>query len=243
MHLRNLLPASAAALCCAAPAGAGFVGWAAASRIDGTTLFVDVVANFDSAADRLLNVYDAQIGVVGAAFLQDLAMPRKAWAPAAGQTGGDRDSFMTIGGTAGLFDAASASTGGDPGFSSTPGAWAPTPLSAPSTSVPPNAGWYASDPSGAEILAMDLEPASGLDWQNRSGRYGVWVAHFAFDLASLAPGGSIGFAGQVGFKATDGPGGAMFGGGSARFSIIPAPGALTLLAAAGVLGARARGRR
>jgi hypothetical protein len=243
MHPRNLLPASAAALSCAVPASAGFVGWAAASRIDGTTVLVDVVANFDAASDRVLNVYDTGIGVSGATFIQDPALSRKAWAPAAGQTGDERDSFMTIGGTDGLFALSGSGTGGDPSFTGTPGAWTPTLLSTPSTMVPPNAGWYASDPASAEIVAMDLDSAPGRDWQNRAGRYGVWVAHFAFDLAALAPGASVTFAGQVGYKATVGPGGPMFGGGSAQFTIIPAPGAVALLAAAGLVGARARARR
>lgn len=219
------------------------MGWAATSRIDGATVLVDVVANFDSASDRVLNVFDTGIGASGATFIQASSLSRKAWAPAAGQTGDERDSFMTIGGVDGLFTIAGSGTGGDPSFTGTPGAWTPTLLSTPATAVPDNAGWYASDPASAEIVAMDLDAAPALDWQNRAGRYGVWVAHFAFDLAALAPGSSVTFGGQVGYKATDGPGGAMFGGGSARFAIVPAPGAVALLAAAGMVGARTRARR
>ena len=243
MHNRYSLTATAIALACAARGHAGFVGWAAASRIDGGTLFVDVVANFDSADDRVLNVFDAQVTAVGASFLQDSAIARKAWRPETGQSGADRDSFMTIGTADSGFGLAGTGTAGDPNFTSAPGAWNPTLFSAPSESVPPKAGWYAADPASMEAIAFDLDAIGGASWQGRQARYGVWVAHFAFDLDPGPAKAALGFSGSVGYKSTPGPGGAQFGSGSAQFAVIPAPGAVTLLAAAGLIGLRPRVRR
>lgn len=213
-------------------AHAGFVGWAAATRTSGSTILVDVVANFDSASDRVLNVFDATIVASGTAFLQDAALPRKAWAPQAGQTGEDRDSFMTLGAQSPEpFGLAGSTTAGDPNFTATPGAWNGTPLSAAMTTVPPEAGWYSSDPGSPEIVAVDLDSLLGAAWQGRSARYGVWVAHFAFDAATLAAGSIVSFQATVGYKPNASPGGATFGTAAGTF-VVPAPGAAALLGAA-----------
>jgi hypothetical protein len=241
--MRCTLPALAV-LSLSAPASAAFVGWAAYSRVDAatSTVFVDVFANFDGASDRVLNVFNANVAASGAGFLQSGLTSRKAWAPQAGQTVDDRDSFMTIGGTfAGEEFYASAATGGDPGFTATAGAWNPTILSTPSTAVPANAGWFAGNPNSVDIVAIDLDAATGGLWQNRAARYGVWVAHFAFDATTVSAGDTVSFSSQVGYKANGNPGGALYGTDARVFSI-PAPGAIALLAAAGLVGSRVRVR-
>ena len=226
----------------AGSADAGFVGWAAATRTSGTTVFVDVVANFDAGADRVLNVFDATIVASGTAFLQEAVTSRKAWAPSLGQTGEDRDSFMTLGGqSADSFGAAGSTTAGDPNFTGTPGAWNGTPLSAAMTTVPPDAGWYSNDPSSTEIVAIDLDTVRGAAWQGRSARYGVWVAHFAFDAATVLPGSTVSFQATVGYKPNANPGGASFGSASGMF-VVPAPGAAALLGAAITIAAGGRRR-
>ena len=238
--MRNTL-AALAALSFSVPASAAFVGWSALTRVDAatSTVFVDVVANFDSSADRALNVFNANISVSGAQFLQDTSIGRKAWAPQIGQTSRDRDSFMTIG----MFETSeatfAASTAGDPNFTGTPGAWSGTPLSAPSTSIPPNAGWYTSNPTSTENVAFDLSTVEDGDWQNRQAGFGVWVAHFALDQSAIAAGASISFGAKVGYKASAAPGSAIIGNDTQTF-LIPAPGALALLGAAGLIGSRAR---
>ncbi len=241
--MRCTLPALAV-LSLSAPASAAFVGWAAYSRVDAatSTVFVDVFANFNGASDRVLNVFNANISTSGASFLQSGAMARKAWSPQIGQTVDDRDSFMTIGGlVAGDEFFASSSTGGDPSFTATAGAWNPTILSTPSTAVPVNAGWFAGDPNSSDIVAIDLDGATGGSWQNRTAQYGVWVAHFAFNAASVTPGASVTFNAKAGYKSSAAAGSPLFGNDSQSFAI-PAPGAVALLGAAGLIGSRVRVR-
>jgi hypothetical protein len=241
--MRCTLPALAV-LSLSAPASAAFVGWAAYSRVDAatSTVFVDVFANFDGASDRVLNVFNANVGASGAGFLQSGAIAKKAWSPQIGQTVDDRDSFMTIGGAvAGDEFYASSSTGGDPSFTSTAGAWNPTILSTPSTAVPTNAGWFAGNPNSSDIIAIDLDGATAGSWQNRTAAYGVWVAHFAFDATSVSAGATVTFNAKVGYKASSNPGSPLFGNDSRVFAI-PAPGAIALLGAAGLVGVRVRVR-
>jgi hypothetical protein len=241
--MRPTLPA-VAALTLSTPASAAFVGWAAYTRTElgSSTVFVDVFATFDGAADRALNVFNGNIGASGATFLQAGSIGKKAWAPQAGQSAGERDSFMTVGGllVGGEYYASSA-TGGDPSFTGTAGAWNPTILSTPSTTIPANAGWFASDPFGTDNVAVDLDAAVGGEWQSRTAQFGVWVAHFAFDAASVAPGATVTFNAKVGYKTGTGPGGSIVAA-DARTFMIPAPGAIALLGAAGLVGARVRMR-
>jgi hypothetical protein len=244
MHPRNLLPASAAALSCAVPASAGFVGWTARTSIDPTTstVFVDVFAGFDGTTDRVLNVYDADIVASGATFLQASSVARKAWSPEIGQTSVDRDSFMTLGTeVAEGIRYASTATAGDPGFTSFAGAWNGTPGSAPSTTVPDKAGWYASNPASAAIVAEALDGAGAHGWQNRSTQFGVWVAHFAFDAGSVSAGANISFTASIGSKPDANPGGWTIATDSRMF-LVPGPWSLGLAAVAGIGQGRRRRR-
>jgi len=245
--MKTIAPAVLGAAVIASPSLAGFTGWTALSRTSGSVLLVDVLANFSDANARALNVWDANITVTGASFLQQATLQRKGWAPAADQGPDDHDSFMTLGHVDELgITYVGQNVHGDPSFTSTPGAWNGTISSAPSMAVPTNAGWYCVPTSAApgQVQAIDLDSIenSGL-WQHRTGTHGVWVAHFAFDLASIAAGARLSFAASVGYRPDALPGNPIVGLGSSQFLLtVPTPGvSIAMLVFA--LGGRSRRRK
>lgn len=236
--------AALAAFTLATEASAAFVGWAAFTRIEGGTVFLDVFANFSAPGDRVLNVFNSNITAADCSFLQEGTVARKGWAPAPGQTSEDADSFMTIGMMeSGGVAYAGSTTAGDPGFTGTPGAWNGTPISAPMPTIPANAGWYSNLPTTPQAIAFDLGAIDGGTWQNRTAAFGVWVSHFAFDATLLGALPRVSFSASVGYKENAIPGPAVFGTGSTSFALIPAPGAVACLACAGAASARRRVRR
>lgn len=227
--MKTIAPAVVGAAVIASPCLAGFTGWTAFSRVSGSVLLVDVFAGFSDQNARALLVFDANIAVTGASFLQQSSIQRRGWAPAADQGRGDHDSFMTLGSAT---EDGTTYVGwgvqGDPSFTGTPGAWAGTPGSAPSTAVPTRAGWYcvpdgtAAGQLNPVALASFQEPGA---WQRRTGTHGVWVAHFAFNAASIAPGAALNFDATVGYREAPGPGDPTIGQQSTQFILaVPAPG-------------------
>lgn len=237
--------AASVALLVATTSNAAFTGWTAYSRVSGSVLLVDVLANFDGSDARLLSVFDANIAASGASFRQQATLQRKGWAPEADQGPDDHDSFMTIGHLEfGGETFVGSNVQADPNFTSTSGAWSGTIASAPSTSIPANAGWYCV-PTSETIgqtwaFPLDTVGDSG-SWQNRQGDFGVWVAHFAFDIASISDGATLSFDASAGFRPDAGTGAPIVGDGAATFALlVPAPGAVVALP---LLFAAGRGRR
>jgi hypothetical protein len=69
---------------------------------------------------------------------------------------------------------------------------------------------------------------------------GVWVAHFVFDASAITAGSFVSFAGNAGYRVGTSTN-AVFGSDSQVF-MLPAPGAVTLLAAAAASVRRRRAR-
>ena len=243
--MSNHFVAASFALLVSTTSHAAFTGWTAYSRVSGSVLLVDVLANFDSSQARLLSVFDANIAASGASFRQQATLQRKGWAPEADQGPDDHDSFMTIGHSEfGGETFVGSGIQADPNFTSTSGAWSGTIASAPSTSIPANAGWYCVPNSETigQTWAFPLSELGGSgSWQNRQGDFGVWVAHFAFDIASISAGATLTFDASTGFRPDANAGAPIVGDGLATFGLlVPAPG--TVLALPALLSA-VRGRR
>lgn len=229
----------------ATSANAGFLGFVASVRQVGGYTLVDVYAGVQNASDRFLNVYDATIATsIAGGFFQAAGDSTRGWAPdLVGYTSSRNaiDSFMTAGGTDYLLPAgafAASSTAGDPNFTGTYGSWNPAPGSAPANTVPALAGWYTSNPPDLTNATEGLAGLVGrVDGTGAAGAaYGIWCAHLVLatnDAIAFGAPGNLQFQGFASIK--DGETGATTQG----FSVIPAPGALALVAAA----ARARSRR
>ena len=225
----------------AAGAHASFNGWTAFARaIDGYTV-VDVFAATSTANHKLFNVYDGTISTSAAGgFYQASGMATKTWKPdltTFTSTRDSLDSFMTIGASRYAGDPtvyAGETTAGDPNFTGTPGAWNATPASLPFGSIPALAGWYASDPPSSSLLAEDLSQVSGLRL-GAAGSHGVWVGHL---VLSGTANQSISWSayGTVKDLSTGNTQQLLF----TEVFAVPAPGAMGLLAVAGIAGARRR---
>ncbi|MEI6475458.1 MAG: hypothetical protein WCO75_08695 [Planctomycetota bacterium] len=193
---------------------------------------MDVFAGFDSASDHVLNVYDMNIVATGATFFQGTSLAERRWSPGAGSaTSESLDSFVTLGEAtdAGTTYAAFA-TAADPSFSNYNTNYA--------TTIAANAGWYNSNPLSTEGDAVLLSADPAFARFGAESTHGVWVAHFVFNTAAVETGASVAFSGGIGFKNPT-TAGAQLTTGTANF-VIPAPGALALLAA--VAGTRSRKR-
>lgn len=233
----NISSTTAAALLAApalfaASASAGFTGWTAAMSSDANYIYMDVFAGFDSTADHVLSVLDMNIAAQGTSFYQAPGSLTSRWAPV-GYSSSDTsaDSFVTIGDTVeeGVRYAGTA-TSADPSFTNynTPNA----------TTIPVNAGWYCYLPLGPEGDPVALSAIQGKQWFGADSLYGVRVAHLVFTVASVQPGSTVSFAGTTGYRtgsSTD-----VFFGTDAQIFQVPAPGAIALLGAAGLIGARRR---
>ena len=209
-------------------AHAGFVGWTGSVRSSGGYVLLDVFAAVDGAQDHLLNVFGMQVSARGTTFYQAPGLATKAWNPYFGTSSmNSADSFVTLGvfESTGTSYAASA-TAGDPDFAG----YSPTLASAPSTGIPSGAGWYTSQPLSAESHARQLPASYAASWQGAQAPMGIWVAHFAFDVSTITAGSSVSFAGNAGYRVGASTN-AVFGSDSQVF-MLPAPGAVTLLAAA-----------
>ena len=233
----NISSTTAAALLAApallaASASAGFTGWTAAMSSDANYIYMDVFAGFDSGADHVLNVFDMNIAAQGTSFYQAPGPTTSRWAPSA-YTSSDTsaDSFVTLGDTvyAGV-RYAGTTTAADPSFTNY--------NTFNATSIPTNAGWYSTAPLGPEGDAVALSAIQGKQWFGAPSLFVVRVAHFVFTVSSVQPGSTVSFAGSTGYRtgsSTD-----VFFGTDAQIFQVPAPGAIALLGAAGLIGARRR---
>ena len=219
-------------------AHAGFAGWTGYVHSSGGYVMLDIFAGVTDAQDHLLNVYGMQVSATGASFYQAPGLATKAWNPYFGTSSMDSaDSFVTLG----MFEStgtnyAASTSAGDPDFAG----YSPTLASAPSTGIPSGAGWYTSQPLSAESDARQLPASFAGSWQGAQAPMGIWVAHFVFDASAITAGSFVSFAGSAGYRVGASTN-AVFGSDSQVF-MLPAPGAVTLLAAAAASVRRRRAR-
>ena len=215
-------------------ANAGYTGFQAIVRDAGSgRTMIDVFAGFNTNGDKLLNVFNMNIGLTGgAAFVQQSGVAASKWKPIDDTSNNNllTDSFVTLGG----FDGGdgnmytSYSSAGDPNFTNY--------TTSNQTTIPSLAGWYNGVPTAADILAMDVSTFSGWSGpkEGAAGNLSVWVGHFLVNKAISDTSWTMTFSGSASFNsgsnATD----------SRVFHNIPAPGALALLAVAGLAGSRRR---
>ena len=183
-----------------ASADAGFLGFVAFAKQNGSNVMVDIYTAVGNSSDKFLNVYNTNASTTAAGgFFQQAGLATKTWKPDAASFNSTRssiDSFMTAGtysgGAYGGEYYASTNTNGDPNFTGTN--WNATPASAATTTIPANAGWYTGDPTSVDNSAQLLAPlavgytrfdtgataASG----NTAGsvgstgaQYGIWCSH------------------------------------------------------------------
>jgi MYXO-CTERM domain-containing protein len=213
------LGAGAAALLLSAAANAGFTGFSGDSYsvTEGanTWAVIDLYANFDSATDNLLNVFNMSISNSNGTLFYNASAPP--FIPASFKPsnfggalppGWAADSFVTIGNDQ---SAASNGTSLDPGFND---------AAALSTGIiGPGAGWFNVPPTNGQGIA-------GADLKVLIGRFSI--VGIPSSLKTLNVSGSVAF--NTGANAS----------GSGTFAYVPAPGALALLGLAGLAGRRRR---
>jgi hypothetical protein len=240
---RSLLALPAAALLSSA-ADAGFVGFVASARNAGGNTVIDVFAGVQNASDRFLNVYDLTSNGV---FVQKAGLASKTWKPDTQGFTSTRsvtdDSFLT----AGTFNGgayfgeyyAGGTTSADPTFTGT--SWNATPASAAATTLPANAGWYTGNPTSSDNSAESLAGLAGrIDASTvdsaPAAQWGIWVAHLVIAGENKVIGIDFTFSAFASIK--DGLNGSVSQGTSAF--AVPAPGAIALLAVAGMTARRRR---
>ena len=231
-HLSLVALASASVV---TAANAGYTGFQAIVRDAGAgRTFVDVFAGFNTAGDKLLNVFNMNIGLTGgAAFVQQAGVAPSKWKPIDDTSSSSSvDSFTTLGGFSygGEFFT-SYSSAGDPNFTNY--------TTANATTIPALAGWYNGTPTSPDILAIDLASAStnwtgAKDSASAAGSLGVWVGHFLVNKGIADTSWTLTFSGSAAFNtgtnAAD----------SRTFHAVPAPGAFALLGLAGMASRRRR---
>ncbi|MFM8774422.1 MAG: hypothetical protein ACKOFP_11445 [Actinomycetota bacterium] len=224
-----------------ASADAGFLGFAAFSRVAGNgNRVIDVVAVVSNANDRLFSITNSNItnnaGLAGTSFfIQQGGTATRGWKPdAASSTRNNSiDSFMTIGveGGAPYYGEyyASGATGADGNFSF---GW--TTLG---NTVPTNAGWFITPPTLADNVAASLSTFSGTRINNgsaASGSFGIWCGHLVMNGAATSCLWSATASIKDGVTGQNGTGSAV------EFQMIPAPGAIALFGVAGLAASRRR---
>jgi len=233
MRIAHLSFVALASASIAAAANAGYTGFQAIVRDAGAgRTYVDVFAGFTANGDKLLNVFNMNIGLTGgASFVQATGVAASKWKPVDDTSNNNlADSFMTLGG----FDGGdgnmytSYSTAGDPNFTNY--------TTANATTVPALAGWYNGNPPSTDILAIDVSSFTGWSGakEGASGALSVWVGHFLVNKAISDTSWTMTFAGSASFNSGSNAAD------SRVFHNVPAPGALALLAVAGIAGGRRR---
>lgn len=227
--------AIAGAAAVAAHASAEFTGWIASVRgAAGDQTIIDVYAGFNSASDRLLNVFNMNIDVNAASIVQSTNQGEQSWRRLDGVSNtSSLDSFVTLGGYVdGEFRYASSTVQSDPSFTNYNTAGA--------TTIPSQAGWYNSDPTSLDVTATVLAGSPGFpqgsrDPRSASGQYGVWVAHILVNKAITNASWSLSFTGFAAYN------NGVFNADARMFHVVvPAPGAIALLGLAGLAGRRRR---
>jgi len=225
----------AAAAGAAGIAHGGFTGFQASVRASGSNTFVDVFAGFNTAGDKLLNVFNMNIGLTGgAAFVQAAGVAASKWKPVDDTSNESlADSFVTLGG----FDGGdghmytSYSTAGDPNFTNY--------TTANALTIPANAGWYNGVPTTTDIQAITIFGGAYSAWSvaskdaaSAAGSTAVWMGHLLVNKASTDTSWTFTINGSAEFNT---------GTNAADTKVfLPAPGALALLGLAGMASRRRR---
>ena len=251
MQFRLAIGSASAAVALASVSSADLVGWTASVRIAGEGgYFVDVFA-VTAEGDSLLNVYggspnapsDIFVGFVATTasggFRQSTNPDLAAWRPGSNQSWNSYDSFLTIGGgysTASGSWLGNTSTQGDPGWVVGDTNTFATAGAGNANNVPLAAGWFlAGSASPARILA-GLNRVASSNAAAAAGGFGMLVAHFyiADPLPSMV-------LWNMGASVRRADGTVAQGNSAFNFQVVPAPGAVALLAmAAGVARRRRR---
>ncbi len=236
-----------------ASADAGFAGFVAYSRNVGANTVIDIFAATTNASDKFLNVYDT---TSNGTFVQKAGLATKTWKPdVAGFTSTRNtsdDSFMTAGtfsgGAYGGEYYASGNSTNDPNF--VPPTWNATPASAPATTIPALAGWYTGDPTSVDNAAENMTSWGGgfaransvyvSGFNAGSGATvnavnGIWVSHLVIAGTGKVIGEDFTFSAFASIK--DGVTGETT---QAKYSFVPAPGAIALVGVAGLAAGRRR---
>ena len=233
MRIAHLSLIALATASVATAANAGYTGFQAIVRDAGSgRTMIDVFAGFNANGDKLLNVFNMNIGLTGgASFVQQTGVAASKWKPIDDTSSSSSlDSFVTLGGFSYGGDFyTSYSSAGDPNFTNY--------TTSNATTIPSLAGWYNGNPPSSDILAINVATVSP-NWtgpkEGASGNLSVWVGHFLINKAISDTSWTMTFSGSASFNsgsnATD----------SRVFHNIPAPGAFALLAVAGLAGGRRR---
>lgn len=250
--MKTVLLLASAATALASSAHAGFLGFVASTRTSGTYTIIDIFAAVSNSSDKFLNVYNAQISTTFAGgFYQENTLANRGWRPDTTNFTSTRasiDSFVTAGAyrdpSLPIIVYAGTNTAADPNF--TNGAWIG---SGDASVMPAGAGWYSSLPTSTENQAESLAalvnrvdsvatPGSGSTGGSvgsAGAQWGIWVAHLV--VSTKAP---IVFGTNVNFFAAGGVRDGVTGALNQGYSVIPAPGALSLLSLAGISSRRRR---
>ena len=215
----------------AAAANAGFTGWVGMVRDTGTHYIMDVYAGMSSSTDKLLNVFNANIAATnGSAFLQGATAGTNKWRPTLGVANiNDIDSFVTVGGfdDGGDFYCGDTTTA-DPNFTNY--------ATSNATTIAANAGWFTSDPTSSQIVAISLGGMPGVRTiGSDNAGFGVWVAHFVTLKNAASTNGGVSFSGSAAFNT-----GTNAADQRTLSWAVPGPGALALLGVAGLASRRRR---
>ena len=250
MQFRLATASASAVVALASAAQADMVGWTASVRMAAEGgYFVDVFA-VTGQGDSLLNVYggspnapsDIYVGYVATTasggFRQSTNPDLAAWRPGSNQGWNSYDSFLTIGGgynsTTGAW-LGNGSTLGDPGWLVGDTNTFATAGAGNANNVPLAAGWFlAGSASPARILA-GLNRVASSNAAAAAGGFGMLVAHFF--IADPLP--SMVFW-NMGASVRRADGSIAQGNSAFNFQVVPAPGAMVLLAAAAGVARRRR---
>ena len=163
---------------------AGALGFAAFSRSAANgNVVVDLVAVTKGASDRALNIFNVTTNQAGnPSFVQQAGLSTRGFKPDAATSNRSNgvDSFCTIGvqGGAPYYGEyyAAGNTGPDGGFTT---GWTTI-----GTSIPANAGWFISPPTGPDNVSESLSNFTGNRANSSAaaagGSFGVWVGHWVF---------------------------------------------------------------
>lgn len=251
MQLRLAIASASAVVASASVAHAGLVGWTASVRTAAEGgFFVDVFA-VTSEGDSLLNVYggspnapsDVYVGFVATTasggFRQSANPDLAAWRPGNNQSWNSYDSFLTIGGgystTTGAW-LGNGSTQGDPGWVVGDTNTFSTPGAGNANNVPLAAGWFLAGTASPARALVGLNRVASSSTAAAAGGFGMLVAHFfiADPLPSMV-------LWNMGASVRQADGSIAQGTAAFNFQVIPAPGAVALLATA--VGVSRRRRR
>jgi MYXO-CTERM domain-containing protein len=240
-------------------ASADFIGWVANSRAVTGGFLVNVYAVTNSSSDVILNVYGGTAGTPSAGTITSNAVggfkqgtvAQSVWAPSGSQNWTTLDSFLTIGGSltsSGAWTGNSA-TAGDPPWnvtyfdtateenvtvnafntqSNADGFTNPY-----SNSIPATGGYFiAGASSPARSLATLTNRIASSNAAAAAGSFGMMVGQFYVATASVQ---------FVNMGATLQAGDGTLSQAIFSLDTVPAPGAIALLAVAGIASRRRRG--